>query len=83
MAQPWYIRAEMQPAFDGPLIENRFIKAGLFIVRTKAQRNGIKALFRKLDTSTTTLCLVEADSIIYKLINNPAGDLLLMLPHLP
>lgn len=70
----WKIRNKVEPAFDGALMDARFIRAGMFIVRTKSQRNSIKSLYRDLSSQTTTLCFVEGDSAIYKLINNPTSD---------
>lgn len=70
-AIPWKIRSEMQPAFDGALLDNQYVKGGIFIKKTKALRNAIGVLYRKLSSDTTTLCYVENDNIIYKLVNNP------------
>lgn len=65
----------LEPRYDGALIRNKFVKAGLFIVKTKTQRNTeIKTLYRELDGSTTTLCYVSADSAIYELIANPSSE---------
>jgi hypothetical protein len=66
-------RSEIYPAFDGGLLDNNYVKGGVFIRKTKALRNAIGPLYRRLDSSTATLCFVEADNVLYKLINNPSG----------
>lgn len=65
----------LEPNYDGALIENKYIKAGLFVVKTIEQRNTlIKKLYRTLDPETTTLCYVSAQSAIYELISDPSND---------
>ena len=68
------VSGKFTPRFDGPIVENQHIEAGLFIVKTVTQRNELKLLYRKLDTVTTTLCYVVAESTMYELINNPSSD---------
>ena len=65
----------LEPRFDGALIQNKYVKAGLFVVKTRAQRNSIiKTLYRTLDGETTTLCYVSADRAMYELISNPSSE---------
>lgn len=65
----------IEPNFDGALIENKYIKAGMFVVKTIAQRNAtIKQLYRTMDGNTTTLCYVSGEGAIYELIANPSTD---------
>lgn len=70
-AQPWLIRSEMQPAFDGGFIQSKFLIGGIFVVKSKAQRNAIHILNRRLDASTTTLVVVSDENRIYRLVSNP------------
>ena len=70
----WKLPDVLEPKFDGGLIHNRFVKAGLFIVKTKTQRNTqITKNYRQLDGNFTTLCYISGDSI-YELINNPSTE---------
>lgn len=71
----WVLSDVLLPNFDGPLIENQYVKAGLFVVKTTVQRNTVlKTLYRQLDGSTTTLCYVSAEGAIYELIANPSTE---------
>ena len=69
-----YKRDILVPAFDGGLLENKFVKGGLFSVKTRAQRNAIKYLYRTLDATYSTMCFVSADNVLYELVNNPLTD---------
>lgn len=71
-AIPWLIRSEIQPAFDGGLLQSKFLIGGILVVPNKAQRNSINPLNRRLDASTATLVIVTEEFRIYQLINNPA-----------
>ena len=71
----WFLSDKFAPNFDGPLIDNQYVRAGLFVVKTTVQRNTVlKYLYRQLDGSTTTLCFVSAENAIYELIANPSTE---------
>lgn len=56
------------PKFDGALIDNKYVKAGLFVTKTRDQRNStIRLLYRDNNQNTTTLCYVSADKALYEL----------------
>jgi hypothetical protein len=65
--------AKQEPAFNGALIDNDWIGAGLFVRQTNAQKLAIGKDFRVLDGDTTTIVMVTGGSepLTYKLINNP------------
>ena len=66
---------EIEPNFDGGLVQNTFVKGTLFIFQTIEQRNNLGPLYRQLDNETTTLALVVGGTsdVFYKLISNPEG----------
>lgn len=70
----WRIPSVMEPNFDGGLMNAKFLIGGVRNVKTKAQRNAIKYLYRDLSAVETTMVFVEADSMLYRLINNPTSD---------
>lgn len=67
----WKIKDFIEPAFDGALLDNSVVLGGIFVVRTLTQRNNIKLGYRKLNSTSTTLCLVADTNQLYKLINEP------------
>lgn len=69
----WKISAEMEPNYDGGLVRSKWLKGGVRIVKTKAERNAIPFLYRYFDSFETTLCFVESESKLYKLNSNPTG----------
>jgi hypothetical protein len=50
--------AKQEPAFNGALIDNDWIGAGLFVRQTNAQKLAIGKDFRVLDGDTTTIVMV-------------------------
>ena len=68
------IYTELEPAFEGGIVHNDFIKAGMFVRQTEAQKLLIKKGYRVLDGENTTLCMVTGGlvALTYKLINNPS-----------
>jgi len=70
----WKLKDTLEPDFDGGLIRNKFLKGGMFTVKTRTQRNtAIKYLHRELDGERTTLCFVSGDNAVYELISNPSS----------
>lgn len=67
-------RDEIVPAFNGGLLNARYLKGGVFVRKTRAQRNQIGLLFRVLDGAFSTLCFVSAENILYELISNPSTE---------
>lgn len=74
MAQPNIYRATIEPGFNGGLMLDKFLIGGVRIVATKAQRNAIPFLSRRLDAEASTLCIVTSEQRIYQLLNNPTGN---------
>ena len=69
-----YKRDVLVPAFDGGLINAKYLIGGFFVLKTRTQRNSLKKLYRFLDGVNTTMCFVSGDNTIYELINNPDSD---------
>ena len=70
----WNLRTDIAPAFDAPLTKMSFISGGLYVVKTKAQRNNIKEAFRKYSLSERTLVAVTDDRKIYALNKIISGN---------
>lgn len=70
----WRLKDQIEPAFNAPLLDNKFVGGGIFVVRTQTQRNNIGAAFRVLSGSQTTLVLVSDTNRLYKLVNNPGTE---------
>lgn len=66
-------RDVLEPAFNGGLLDARYLKGGFFVRKTIIQRNQIGLLFRVLDGIYSTMCFVSADNTLYELINNPGS----------
>ena len=73
MSEFWNLKTKIRPDFDGGLVHNNFVEAGIFIVTTIALRNAIGPLYRDRDGSTTTMAFVTGGAVtkLYMLINNP------------
>lgn len=69
----WNLSTEIQPNFDGGLMRAKHLKGGFRTVKTKSQRNAIPYLSRFLDVTESTICFVESESKLYRLISNPLG----------
>lgn len=69
----WSLSTEIQPNYDGGLMRAKHLKGGFRTVNTKSQRNAIPYLSRFLDVTESTICFVESESKLYRLISNPLG----------
>lgn len=70
----WLIPSEIEPAFDGGIIQNQFIKGTLFILQTNAQKLALKKLYRVYDGEASTMCYVVSENGLYVLNNDAQGD---------
>ncbi len=66
----WKLSTELEPNYDGGLMRAKWLRGGMRYVKTKSQRNAIPKLYRHLDAFESTLCFVEEDSQVFKLISN-------------
>ena len=72
MSEFWKIKSKVKPDFDGGLVHNKFIEAGIFIVPNIGLRNAIGPLYRG-DENSTTMAFVTDGSLskLYLLLTNP------------
>jgi hypothetical protein len=71
----WRIPSEIEPAFEGGIIQNQFIKGTLFIFQTNEQKLDLKPGYRQLvDGETSTMCFILGDNTMWKLKTNPNTD---------
>lgn len=72
------LRDTLVPGTTAPITYNKYIGAGLKVLKTKTQRNNIPYLYRSLDSTETTMCFVSSDNsgrgAWYRLLNNPSSD---------
>lgn len=67
----WRLNTELVPNYDGGLMRGKYLIGGLRIVKSKVQRNAIPFLYRFFNIDESTLCFVETENQLYKLISNP------------
>jgi hypothetical protein len=70
----WKLSTEIESNFDGGVMRAKWLIGGVRIVKTKAMRNSLPFLYRYLTAEETTLCFIESENQLYKLINNPTTN---------